>query len=100
MRKQSTPRSDTSRSGDLAIAQQTRTRRRSGSARQQLRRRRDDSLRAGLAIVAGRTAGALSRRLHLGGGTSIAGIVAQQMYPGIIAHLATQLAHGSVIVTG
>jgi lipid II isoglutaminyl synthase (glutamine-hydrolysing) len=100
MRKQSTPRSDTSRSGDLAIAQQTRTRRRSGSARQQLRRRRDDSLRAGLAVVAGRTAGALSRRLHLGGGTSIAGIVAQQMYPGIIAHLATQLAHGSVIVTG
>jgi len=51
-------------------------------------------------VVAGRTAGALSRRLHLGGGTSIAGIVAQQMYPGIISHLATQLAHGSVIVTG
>lgn len=57
-------------------------------------------LRAGLAVVAGRTAGALSRRLHVGGGTSIVGIVAQRMYPGIVEHLATQLEHGSIIVTG
>lgn len=57
-------------------------------------------LRAGLAIVAGRTAGALSRRLHVGGGTSIVGIVAQRMYPNIVEHLATQLEHGSIIVTG
>ncbi|GHO45469.1 Mur ligase family protein [Ktedonospora formicarum] len=57
-------------------------------------------LRAGLAIVAGRTAGALSRRLHVGGGTSIVGIVAQRMYPDIVEHLATQLEHGSIIVTG
>ena len=64
------------------------------------RSKRRPSLRAGLAIVGGRTAGALSRRLHLGGGTSIVGLVAQRVYPDIVGHLATQLEHGSVIVTG
>jgi UDP-N-acetylmuramyl tripeptide synthase len=68
-----------------------------GSKRIAKRRR---SLRAGLAVVGGRTAGALSRRLHLGGGTSIAGLVAQRLYPDIVGHLSTQLAFGSVIVTG
>ena len=58
------------------------------------------SLRAGLAVVGGRTAGALSRRLHLGGGTSVVGLVAQRMYPNIVGHLATQLEYGSVVVTG
>src|SRR2546429_2989752 len=58
------------------------------------------SLGAGLAVIAGRTAGALSRRLHLGGGTSVAGAVAQRVYPDIVQHLATQLEHGSVVVTG
>src|SRR6266536_6217624 len=58
------------------------------------------SLRAGLAVMGGRAAGALSRRLHLGGGTSIAGLVAQRLYPDIVGHLSTQLAFGSVIVTG
>ncbi len=61
---------------------------------------RRSPLRAGLAIVAGRTAGALSRRLHLGGGTSVVGLVAQRVYPDIIEHLATQLEQGCVIVTG
>ncbi|TMB85546.1 MAG: hypothetical protein E6J48_00130, partial [Chloroflexi bacterium] len=64
------------------------------------RSKRRPSLRAGLAVVGGRTAGALSRRLHLGGGTSIVGLVAQRVYPDIVGHLATQLEHGSVIVTG
>src|SRR5713226_7820930 len=63
-------------------------------------KRRPLSLRAGLAVMGGRAAGALSRRLHLGGGTSIAGIVAQRLYPDIVGHLSTQLAHGSVLVTG
>jgi lipid II isoglutaminyl synthase (glutamine-hydrolysing) len=63
-------------------------------------RRQRSSLRAGLAVMGGRAAGALSRRLHLGGGTSIAGIVAQRLYPDIVEHLSTQLAHGSVLVTG
>ncbi len=63
-------------------------------------KRRRISLRAGLAVVGGRAAGALSRRLHLGGGTSIAGIVAQRVYPDIVGHLAAELEHGSVVVTG
>ena len=63
-------------------------------------RPRRSSLGAGLAVIAGRTAGALSRRLHLGGGTSIAGVVAQRVYPDIVEHLAGQLEYGSVIVTG
>ncbi len=57
-------------------------------------------LRAGLAVVAGRAAGAISRRLHLGGGTSVVGVVAQRIYPKIIEHMAAQLEHGNVIVTG
>ena len=63
-------------------------------------KRRRISLRAGVAVIGGRAAGALSRRLRLGGGTSIVGIVAQRFYPSIIGHLAGQLEHGSVMVTG
>jgi UDP-N-acetylmuramyl tripeptide synthase len=63
-------------------------------------KRRRSSLRAGLAVLGGRAAGALSRRLHLGGGTSIAGVVAQRLYPDIVGHLSTQLHYGSVMVTG
>jgi len=63
------------------------------------KRRQRSSLRAGLAVMGGRAAGALSRRLHLGGGTSIAGMVAQRLYPDIVGHLSTQRAHGSVLVT-
>jgi UDP-N-acetylmuramyl tripeptide synthase len=67
---------------------------------QHLIKRRRSSLRAGLAVMGGRAAGALSRRLHLGGGTSIAGLVAQSVYPDIVGHLSKQLAHGSILVTG
>ncbi|HEY0755536.1 MAG TPA: MurT ligase domain-containing protein [Ktedonobacteraceae bacterium] len=63
-------------------------------------RRPGDTLRASMAVVGGRAAGALSRRLHLGGGTSIAGIVAQRLYPDIIEHLSTQFQQGSILVTG
>src|SRR5262249_9701928 len=63
-------------------------------------RRRRTSFRAGVAVVAGRTAGAISRRLHFGGGTSIVGAVAEGIYPEIVEHLATQLEHGSILVTG
>ncbi len=59
-----------------------------------------NTVRAGLAVIAGRTAGALSRRFHLGGGTSIVGVVAQRVYPEIVEHLATELEHGSVMITG
>ena len=70
------------------------------SSKRVSKHRQRRSLRAGLAVMGGRAAGALSRRLHLGGGTSIAGMVAQRLYPGIVEHLSTQLAHGSVLVTG
>ena len=63
-------------------------------------RRQRTSLRAGLAVVSGRAVGALSRRLHLGGGTSVVGIVAESLYPDIVGHLAAQLELGSVLVTG
>jgi len=62
--------------------------------------RRSSSLRAGAAVVLGRAAGAISRRLHLGGGTSIVGVVAQRIYPPILEHLAEQLEHGSFVITG
>ncbi len=63
-------------------------------------KRQARSLRAGIAVMGGRAAGAISRRLRLGGGTSIAGIVAQRLYPDIVNHLSSQLAYGSVLVTG
>src|SRR5215469_5584241 len=71
-----------------------------GGRSQRVTKRRRISLRAGVAVIGGRAAGALSRRLHLGGGTSIVGFVAQRFYPGIVGHLAGQLEHGSVMVTG
>jgi UDP-N-acetylmuramyl tripeptide synthase len=51
-------------------------------------------------VAAGKAAGAASRRLGRGGGTAIAGLVAQRLDPGLVAHLAAQLGHGSVLVTG
>ena len=63
-------------------------------------KRQPRSLRAGIAVMGGRAAGAFSRRLGLGGGTSIAGLVAQRLYPDIVNHLSSQLAYGSVLVTG
>ncbi|BCL80155.1 hypothetical protein ccbrp13_26200 [Ktedonobacteria bacterium brp13] len=70
------------------------------SRKQRQRRPPHNQVRAGLAVVAGRTAGAVSRRLRIGGGTSIAGVVAQRVYPDIIEHLARELKHGSVMITG
>lgn len=64
------------------------------------RKRQRTSFRAGLAVLGGRAAGALSRRLHLGGGTSITGVIAQSIYPDIVGHLAIQLEYGSIMVTG
>ena len=63
-------------------------------------RHQRNTVRAGLAVIVGRTAGALSRRFHLGGGTSIVGVVAQRIYPDIVTHLATELEHGNVMITG
>jgi UDP-N-acetylmuramyl tripeptide synthase len=56
--------------------------------------------RAWAAIAAGRLAGAASRRLRRGGGTAVAGLVAQRADPRLVERLAAQLGRGSVAVTG
>jgi UDP-N-acetylmuramyl tripeptide synthase len=56
--------------------------------------------RAAAAVVAGRAVGALSRRLGRGGGTSLPGLVAQRLDPGIAAYLASQLRQGTTVITG
>src|SRR5215472_8186017 len=58
------------------------------------------SIRAAAAVTLGRVSGALSRRLHLGGGTSIPGTVARVVDPAIIRRLSSQLAKGAIVVTG
>jgi UDP-N-acetylmuramyl tripeptide synthase len=57
-------------------------------------------VRAAAAVTIGRVSGALSRRLRLGGGTSLPGTVARVIDPAIIRRLARQLARGSIVVTG
>ncbi len=57
-------------------------------------------VRTALAVIAGRASGGLARRAHLGGGTSLPGLVARRISPDIVPHLAAQLRHGSVLVTG
>jgi len=51
-------------------------------------------------VAAAKTARAVSRRLHLGGGTALPGLIAERIDPGIIGGLAAQLGRGSVLVTG
>ena len=52
------------------------------------------------AISAGRLAGMASRLLGRGGGTAVAGLVANNIDPHLAQRLAAQLANGSAIVTG
>jgi UDP-N-acetylmuramyl tripeptide synthase len=52
------------------------------------------------AVVAGKAAGGASRMLGRGGGTAIAGLVAERLNPSIVACLATQAGAGVVCVTG
>jgi lipid II isoglutaminyl synthase (glutamine-hydrolysing) len=56
--------------------------------------------RAAGAVILGRAAGATARRLRLGAGTSLPGLVAGRIDPGIIGYLGSQLRHGSLVVTG
>lgn len=56
--------------------------------------------RSWAAIVAGRLAGAASRALRRGGGTAVAGLIAQQVDPRLAERLARQLGHGCAVVTG
>ena len=52
------------------------------------------------AIRLGRTAGLASRALHRGGGTSIAGLVAARVHPGVVRVLSRRLSEGAVLVCG
>jgi UDP-N-acetylmuramyl tripeptide synthase len=52
------------------------------------------------AIAAGKLAGAASRALGRGGGTSVAGLVAERIDPGIVRTLAARAGHGAIAVTG
>ena len=52
------------------------------------------------AIVAARAAAELSRRLRIGGGTALPGLIAERIDPGIVPELAAKLGRGSVLITG
>jgi lipid II isoglutaminyl synthase (glutamine-hydrolysing) len=57
-------------------------------------------IRASVAIATGRAAGSLLRRLRLGGGTSLPGLVARYVDPHVTRHLGAQMRHGNFVVTG
>lgn len=57
-------------------------------------------MRRRAAVIAARSAAALSRRLHIGGGTALPGLIAERIDPGIVPGLASRLGKGSVLVTG
>ncbi|MHB8377565.1 MAG: DUF1727 domain-containing protein [Dehalococcoidia bacterium] len=52
------------------------------------------------AIFAGKAAGAASRVLGRGGGTAIAGLVAERIDPQVVRRLGAQPGHGAIAVTG
>jgi len=58
------------------------------------------NLRTVAAVCAGKAAGRISRMLGRGGGTAIAGLVAERIDPRIVTHLGSQAGHGALVVTG
>jgi UDP-N-acetylmuramyl tripeptide synthase len=58
------------------------------------------NVRRAAAVLAGKSAGAVTRATGRGGGTSLPGLVATRVDPGLVAGLAAQLADGSVVVSG
>ena len=58
------------------------------------------SWRTRVALIAGRGAGAATRRLGRGGGTALPGLVAGRIAPHLLEELAADLPHGVVTVTG
>lgn len=61
---------------------------------------RPSALRLSAAILAGKSAATLARVFRLGGGTTMPGRVARFVDPGLFGHLAGDLAHGVVAITG
>lgn len=56
--------------------------------------------RLALAVTAGKTAAAVSRRIGRGGGTALPGLVAEKLDPAIVHDLGSQLGRGTVLITG
>jgi UDP-N-acetylmuramyl tripeptide synthase len=57
-------------------------------------------IRRRAAVSAAKLTGELSRRLRLGGGTALPGLVAERIDPAIIPEMARELGQGSALVTG
>lgn len=57
-------------------------------------------LRLSLALAAGRLAGMLSRRLKVGGGTTLPGVVAARVDGQVLGKLTANLSRGTILVTG
>jgi UDP-N-acetylmuramyl tripeptide synthase len=53
-----------------------------------------------LALLAGRSAGFLSRRLGLGGGTTFPGLLAQRLDRNLVSDLCARLPRGTLLLTG
>jgi UDP-N-acetylmuramyl tripeptide synthase len=51
-------------------------------------------------IAMGKAAGGLSRRLRLGGGTTLPGTIARRLAPGVLSALSGALPNGAVLLTG
>lgn len=58
------------------------------------------SLRRTAATLAGKVAHQLSRRLKLGGGTTLPGVVARRVAPNVLRDITAGLPHGVILVTG
>jgi UDP-N-acetylmuramyl tripeptide synthase len=52
------------------------------------------------AVLLGKTAGALSQGLHLGGGTNVPGLVARRIAPEVLGAIARELPSGVVLLSG
>jgi UDP-N-acetylmuramyl tripeptide synthase len=57
-------------------------------------------LRTAAAVSTAKLAAAFSRRLGLGGGTALPGLMAEALAPGLASRLAGELGHGCLLVTG
>ncbi|HEY3317056.1 MAG TPA: MurT ligase domain-containing protein [Coriobacteriia bacterium] len=64
-----------------------------------VRRPAFDPLRAA-AIIAGKTTASATRLFRVGGGTSLPGLVADRVHPGLVRELAERVAGGFIVVTG
>jgi UDP-N-acetylmuramyl tripeptide synthase len=65
-----------------------------------IKRRRRIRIRTAAAVMAGRAAGIATRRLKIGGGTSLPGLVARAIDPQLSSYLSAQLRHGALVITG